>query len=122
RSGGHSYAGYCVPEGGLVADLARMSQVTVHPDGTAEIGAGAKLIDIYSRLAAAGRCLPAGSCPSVGISGLTLGGGIGVLSRKFGLTCDRMVSARLVTADAQLRTASADSEPDLFWALRGGGG
>jgi FAD/FMN-containing dehydrogenase len=122
RSGGHSYAGYCTPDGGLVADLGKLSSVTVHPDGTAEVGAGTKLIDVYAGLAAAGRCLPAGSCATVGIGGLTLGGGIGVLARKFGLTCDRMVSARVITADAQLRTASAESEPDLFWALRGGGG
>ncbi|HEU5471563.1 MAG TPA: FAD-binding oxidoreductase [Actinophytocola sp.] len=122
RSGGHSYAGYCVPDGGLVADLGRMSGVEVRPDGTAVIGAGTRLIDVYAGLAAAGRCLPAGSGPGVGIAGLTLGGGIGVLSRKFGLTCDRLVSARVVTADGQLRTAAADNEPDLFWALRGGGG
>jgi FAD/FMN-containing dehydrogenase len=122
RSGGHSYAGYSTPDGGLIADLATMSSVTVHPDGTAEVGAGTKLGEVYARLAAAGRAMPAGSCPSVGVAGLTLGGGIGVLARKFGLTCDRLVSARVVTADGQLRTASAESEPDLFWALRGGGG
>jgi FAD/FMN-containing dehydrogenase len=122
RSGGHSYAGYSTPDGGLVADLSRMSGVRVASDGTAEIGAGTKLIDVYAGLARAGRCLPGGSCPSVGIAGLTLGGGIGVLMRKFGLTCDRLVSVRIVTADGTLRTASAESEPDLFWALRGGGG
>jgi FAD/FMN-containing dehydrogenase len=122
RSGGHSYAGYSTPDAGLVADLSRMSTVEVRADGTAEIGAGARLIDVYAGLARAGRCLPAGSCPTVGVAGLTLGGGIGVLSRKFGLTCDRLVSATVVTADGRLRTASADSEPDLFWALRGGGG
>jgi FAD/FMN-containing dehydrogenase len=78
--------------------------------------------EIYAALAKAGRCLPAGSCPTVGIAGLTLGGGIGVLARKYGLTCDHLVSAQIVTADGRLRTASADSEPELFWALRGGGG
>jgi FAD/FMN-containing dehydrogenase len=122
RSGGHSYAGYCTPDGGLVADLGRMSGVDVRPDGTVEILAGTKLIDVYAMLAAAGRCLPAGSCPTVGIAGLTLGGGIGVIARKFGLTIDKLVSARVVTADAELRTVSADAEPELFWALRGGGG
>lgn len=120
RSGGHSYAGYCTPNGGLVADLSRLSGVDVRPDGTVQVLAGTSLIDVYAGLAAAGRCLPAGSCPTVGISGLTLGGGLGVLARKFGLTCDRLVSASVVTADAQLRTVSGDS--DLFWALRGGGG
>jgi FAD/FMN-containing dehydrogenase len=121
RSGGHSYAGYSVPEGGLVVDLAAMHKVDVQ--GTkAVIGAGAKLKDVYAALGAVGRALPAGSCPTVGISGLTLGGGIGVLARKYGLTCDHLSSAQVVTADGRLVTASATSEPDLFWALRGGGG
>jgi FAD/FMN-containing dehydrogenase len=122
RSGGHSYAGYSAPDNGLVVDLAGLSGVRVNADGTAEIGAGARLIDVYTALAGAGRCLPAGSCPSVGIAGLTLGGGLGVLSRKYGLTCDRLVSARVVTADATVRTVSASEQPELFWALRGGGG
>ncbi|MGW4127557.1 FAD-binding oxidoreductase [Amycolatopsis japonica] len=121
RSGGHSYAGYSVPDGGLMIDLGGMSSVDVQGEQVV-IGAGAKLKDVYATLGAAGRCLPAGSCPSVGIAGLTLGGGIGVLARKYGLTCDHLVSARVVTADGKLRTASADSEPELFWALRGGGG
>jgi FAD/FMN-containing dehydrogenase len=122
RSGGHSYAGYSVPDGGLVVDVGPMSKVDVRGDGTAVVGAGTRLKDVYSALEAAGRCLPAGTCPSVGIAGLTLGGGIGVLTRKYGLTCDHLVSAQIVTADGELRTAAADSEPDLFWALRGGGG
>ncbi|WP_040807501.1 FAD-binding oxidoreductase [Nocardia concava] len=122
RSGGHSYGGYSTPDNGLVVDLGGMTGVEVKPDGTAVIGAGTRLMDVYSGLAQAGRCLPAGSCPTVGISGLTLGGGIGVLTGKYGLTCDNLVSAQVVTADGTLRTASADSEPDLFWALRGGGG
>jgi hypothetical protein len=122
RSGGHSYAGYSTPTGGLVVDLGGMAGVRVRPDGTAVVGAGAKLIDVYDALARAGRCLPSGSCPTVGIAGLTLGGGLGVLNRKYGLTCDKLVSAEIVTADGRLRTASASTEPDLFWALRGGGG
>ncbi|MEU0794616.1 FAD-binding oxidoreductase [Amycolatopsis sp. NPDC005961] len=121
RSGGHSYAGYSVPQSGLVIDLSRMNKVDIQ--GTqAVIGAGAKLKDVYAGLARAGRALPAGSCPTVGIAGLTLGGGIGVLSRKYGLTCDHLSSAQVVTADGKVVTASASSEPDLFWALRGGGG
>jgi FAD binding domain/Berberine and berberine like len=122
RSGGHSYAGYSTPDGALIVDLSGMSSVEVNTDGTAVIGGGARLIDVYTALASAGRCLPAGSCPSVGIAGLTLGGGIGVLSRKYGLTCDRLVSATVVTADGASRTVSVSAEPDLFWALRGGGG
>ncbi|MFE6615466.1 FAD-binding oxidoreductase [Amycolatopsis sp. NPDC057786] len=121
RSGGHSYAGYSVPHGGLMIDLGGMSSVDVQGEQVV-IGAGAKLKTVYATLGAAGRCLPAGSCPSVGIAGLTLGGGIGVLARKYGLTCDHLVSAQVVTADGKLRTASEDSEPELFWALRGGGG
>jgi len=122
RSGGHSYAGYSTPARGLMVDVGPMSTVDVRPDGTAVIGAGARLMDVYTALAGAGRCLPGGSCPTVGIAGLTLGGGIGLLTRKFGLTCDRLVSAQVITADGMLRTASATSEPDLYWALRGGGG
>ena len=122
RSGGHSYAGYSTPNQGLVVDLGGMTDVQVHPDGTAVVGAGARLFDVYSGVGNAGRCLPGGSCPTVGISGLTLGGGLGVLTRKYGLTCDRLVSVQIVTPDGMLRTASAQSEPDLYWALRGGGG
>jgi FAD/FMN-containing dehydrogenase len=121
RSGGHSYAGYSVPEGGLVVDVAGLNKIEVQ-GGKAVIGAGAKLKDVYAALARAGRALPAGSCPTVGIAGLTLGGGIGVLSRKYGLTCDHLSSAQVVVADGRTLTASASSEPDLFWALRGGGG
>nr|WP_237535557.1 FAD-dependent oxidoreductase [Streptomyces sp. SID3343] len=122
RSGGHSYLGYSVPNGGLVMDLRPMAQVHVQSDGTVQVGAGARLIEVYAALAQAGRLLPAGSCPTVGIGGLTLGGGIGVLTRKYGLTCDRLVSADVVTADSRVLTVSECSEPDLYWALRGGGG
>ncbi|HEX5405506.1 MAG TPA: FAD-binding oxidoreductase [Pseudonocardiaceae bacterium] len=121
RSGGHSYAGYSTPDKALVVDLAGLSGVRL--SGTdAVVGAGTRLIDVYAALAAAGRALPAGSCPSVGVAGLTLGGGIGVLARKYGLTCDRLVGATVVTADGWARTVSASAQPDLFWALRGGGG
>jgi hypothetical protein len=122
RSGGHSYAGYSTPDRALVVDLTGLSGVQVNADGTAVIGAGARLIDVYTALARTGRCLPAGTCPSVGIAGLTLGGGIGVLCRKYGLTCDRLLSATVVTADGMSRTVSASADSDLFWALRGGGG
>ncbi|WP_436492319.1 FAD-binding oxidoreductase [Actinokineospora sp. HUAS TT18] len=121
RSGGHSYAGYSAPDDGLIVDLKAMSSVELKGDAVV-IGAGARLIDVYTALAKAGRCLPGGSCPTVGIGGLTLGGGIGVLSRKYGLTCDKLRSAQVVTADGLLRTASVYSDDDLFWGLRGGGG
>ncbi|WP_237774630.1 FAD-binding oxidoreductase [Actinosynnema sp. ALI-1.44] len=122
RGGGHSYAGYSVPEGGLLVDMSELKEIQVRPDGTVRIGAGARLMDVYTELAKAGRCLPGGSCPTVGIAGLTLGGGIGVLSRRFGLTCDRLDAATVVTADSQVIEASGAKGTDLFWALRGGGG
>ncbi|MFC1414135.1 FAD-binding oxidoreductase [Streptacidiphilus sp. N1-12] len=122
RSGGHSYLGYSVPNGGLVMDLRPLARIQTQSDGAVRVGAGARLIEVYAALARAGRLMPAGSCPTVGVSGLALGGGIGVLARKYGLTCDRLVSAEVVTADSRVVTASACSEPDLYWALRGGGG
>ncbi|OXM69896.1 FAD-binding oxidoreductase [Amycolatopsis vastitatis] len=122
RSGGHSYPGYSTVDGGIVVDLSRFSGIELRPDGRAVIGAGARLGPIATTLAAAGRVLPAGSCDTVGIAGLVLGGGVGVLDRKYGLTCDHLEAARIVTADARVRTVSRAAEPDLFWALRGGGG
>lgn len=122
RSGGHSYAGYSIVDRGLVVDLSRLSAVRILPGGRAAIGAGAQLGPVYEALAAAGRALPAGSCPQVGIAGLTLGGGIGVLARKYGLTCDNVESVRFVGADGKARLVSEETAPDLLWALRGGGG
>ncbi|MDX3215404.1 FAD-binding oxidoreductase [Streptomyces sp. ME02-6991-2B] len=121
RNGGHSYAGYSGGKGRLVLDVSSMASVDLS-GGTATIGAGAKLIDVYTRLGAAGRTLPAGSCPTVGISGLTLGGGHGVLSRAYGLTCDSLTGAEIVTADGRVLRCGTDENPELFWALRGAGG
>jgi FAD/FMN-containing dehydrogenase len=122
RSGGHSYIGASAGPG-LVVDLRPMSTVSVTPDTrSATIGAGAALVDVYSTLAGHGVSIPAGSCPTVGVSGLTLGGGVGVVARRYGLTCDRLTAARLVTADGAAVTCSPNSHADLFWALRGGGG
>ena len=89
---------------------------------TATVGAGTKLIDFYNGLAAHGRGVPGGSCPTVGIAGLTLGGGVGVVSRAYGLTSDNVQSLQIVTADGQVRTCSSSQNSDLFWACRGGGG
>ncbi|MCR6489237.1 FAD-binding oxidoreductase [Amycolatopsis sp. OK19-0408] len=122
RSGGHSYPGYSTVDGGIVVELSRFSGIEVRSGGQAVLGAGAQLGPIATTLAAAGRVLPAGSCGTVGIAGLALGGGVGVIDRKYGLTCDHLVAARVVTADGRVRTVSATAEPDLFWALRGGGG
>jgi len=120
RCGGHSYAGYSSTSG-LIVDVTRMAGVSVS-GATATVGAGTRLIDLYNGLAAHGRGVPGGSCPTVGISGVTLGGGIGVVARAYGLTCDNVQSLQIVTADGQVRTASASSNPDLYWACRGGGG
>ncbi|GAB2829926.1 FAD-binding oxidoreductase [Streptomyces daliensis] len=121
RSGGHSYAGWSTGKG-LVVDVQRMASVKAS-GGTATVGAGAKLIDVYDRLTARGRTIPAGSCPTVGVSGLTLGGGVGVVARAYGLTSDSLTGARVVTADGKIRDVSAEpgADPDLFWALRGAG-
>src|SRR6266852_5020863 len=122
RSGGHSYAGYSTTTG-LVVDITSMNAVKVNAGtGVATIGAGARLIDAYAALAQQGFSLPAGSCPTVGIAGLTLGGGVGVLGRKFGLTCENLLAAQVIVADGHVLTCDAIQDADLFWALRGGGG
>jgi FAD/FMN-containing dehydrogenase len=122
RSGGHSYGGYSSCPG-LVIDVSSLNAVSVGPGRTtAQVGAGAQLIDVYSQLGSSGLLLPGGSCPSVGIAGLALGGGIGVFGRAYGLTCDNIASLTLVTADGALRTCTPSTHDDLYWASRGGGG
>ncbi len=122
RSGGHSYGGWSTTTG-LVIDVSRMSRVTVDAaTGTARVGAGTLLIDLYGELAARGLAVPGGSCPTVGVAGLALGGGVGVVGRLYGLTCDNVVAVQIVTADGVVRECSQVSNPDLFWACRGGGG
>src|ERR1700760_3483803 len=120
RCGGHSYAGWCSASG-LIIDVTRMSGVNVS-GSTATVGAGTRLIDFYNGLAAHGRGVPGGSCPTVGIAGLTLGGGVGGVSRAYGGTSDNVQSLQIVTADGQVRTCSSSQNSDLFWACRGGGG
>jgi FAD/FMN-containing dehydrogenase len=124
RSGGHSYGGYSTAAGGLVVDVSRLRSVTVAADGrTATIGAGAQLGRVYERLWNARRvAIPAGSCATVGIAGLALGGGHGFTSRAFGLTCDSVRALRVVTADGRVRDVSSSEHADLLWASRGGGG
>ena len=122
RSGGHSYAGYSTTPG-VVIDVSRLDSVTVNAAaGTVGIGAGARLMDVYRELAAHGLAIPGGSCPSVGIAGLALGGGVGFSGRKLGLTCDNVRSFTMVTADGVVRPCHAQRNPNLFWAGRGGGG
>jgi hypothetical protein len=122
RSGGHSYGAYSNCDG-LVIDVSRLSGISVDPlTNTATVGAGALLIDVYNEVGSRDLLLPGGSCPTVGIAGLTLGGGIGVFGRKYGLTCDNLRSLDLVTADASVVSANEGSHADLWWASRGGGG
>ena len=120
RNGGHSYGGWSSGTGRLLIDVSKLNK-TRASGTTATVGAGAKLIDVYRALAAKGVTIPAGSCPTVGVSGLTLGGGHGVVSRAYGLTCDSLTSATLITADGKLVTASARENKELFWGLRGAG-
>jgi FAD/FMN-containing dehydrogenase len=122
RSGGHSYAGWSGTSG-LIIDVSNFKTVTVSGT-TATVGAGTRLIDFYNGLAAKGRAVPGGSCATVGIAGLTLGGGVGVTARAYGLTCDNLESLQIVTANGAVLTATADpsQHSDLFWACQGGGG
>jgi hypothetical protein len=123
RSGGHSYGGYSTVEDGLVVDVSRMAGIRVNrANGTAAIGAGARLGGVYDNLARAGVTIPAGSCRTVGIAGLALGGGVGFASRKLGLTCDNLRRLTIVTADGRALACDAGHNADLFWACRGGGG
>ena len=121
RGGGHCFAGRSSTDG-IVLDMAGLDGISVADDGVATIAAGARLGEVYAALHAYGRTLPAGCGPTVGITGLTLGGGIGLLGRKHGLTCDRLVGAQVVLADGSVVECDHDHEPDLFWALRGAGG
>lgn len=122
RSGGHSYGGYSSSPG-LVVDVTSLNGIEVASGGQlATIGAGAHLVDVYSQLASSGVLVPGGSCPTVGIAGLALGGGIGVLARAYGMTCDNIASLKMVTADGSLRTCAPTDHADLYWASKGGGG
>ncbi len=124
RSGGHSYTGASTAEGVMVLDLRQLpgginydaatGQVTVTP--------ATSLYAVHEALAEAGRGIPTGTCPTVGVAGHALGGGLGANSRHAGLLCDQLTSASVVLPSGQAVTASAASNPDLFWALRGGGG
>jgi FAD/FMN-containing dehydrogenase len=123
RGGGHNVAGHAVCDGGVVIDLSAMKSVRVDPSsGTARAEGGSTWGDFDHATQAFGLATTGGIVPSTGIAGLTLGGGIGYLNRKYGLACDNLLSADVVTADGQLLTASSTENEDLFWGLRGGGG
>lgn len=123
RSGGHQIAGLAVADGAMLLDLSPMRAVSVDPEArTARVEPGATLAEVDAATQAHGLAVPVGINSTTGIAGLTLGGGFGWISRKHGLTVDNLRAADVVTADGTALRASADENPDLFWAIRGGGG
>jgi FAD/FMN-containing dehydrogenase len=120
RSGGHSVAGRSSTDG-VVLDVRPMGSVAVAGE-VATVGAGVRLGELYDGLATHGLTIPAGCGPSVGIAGLTLGGGLGILGRKHGLTCDHLLGAQVVLADGRMVDCDEHHDRELFWALRGAGG
>jgi FAD/FMN-containing dehydrogenase len=119
RSGGHCFAGRSVTPG-LVIDVTPMASVSVSGQ-VATVGAGARLGAVYDALQQQGLAIPAGTCPPVGVAGLTLGGGLGILGRHYGVTSDRLVAAQVVLGDGRVLDCDEHHDEDLFWALRGAG-
>lgn len=123
RSGGHSNAGHSTSNGGLVLDVRDLNGIDIDAgERTAWVGAGATAMQLLEALAPHQLVVGFGDTGTVGVSGITLGGGVGYLTRKLGLTIDSVLAFELVTAAGELITADAEHHPDLFWALRGGGG
>jgi FAD/FMN-containing dehydrogenase len=119
RSGGHCFAGHS-STAGVVLDVSPMRAVSLDGD-VATVGAGARLGEVYDALGADGLAIPGGTCPPVGIAGLTLGGGLGILGRSHGVTADRLLAAEIVLADGRVIVCDEHHHGDLFWALRGAG-
>jgi FAD/FMN-containing dehydrogenase len=123
RGGAHSVPGHCVGDAGLMIDLSRMNRVAVDPEAKrAHVGGGALGSDLDAATQAHGLAVPIGAISHTGVAGLTLGGGMGWLSRQAALSIDNLLSAEVVVADGRILRASGDENPDLFWAIRGGGG
>jgi FAD/FMN-containing dehydrogenase len=122
RSGGHSYEGFS-QSASVVIDTRLMSKIELDTAaGSITVGAGAAIGDIYKQIGPKGFAIPAGSCPTVGISGHTMGGGFGLLARPFGLACDSLQSVELIDPQGRIVAVDQQRQPDLFWACRGGGG
>src|SRR5215216_3409740 len=122
RSGGHSFPGFSMADGALVIDLSLMKGIRVDPETrTVRVQAGALLGDLDKETQAFGLAVPSGIVTHTGVAGLTLGGGIGWIMRRHGLSVDQLVSVDLVTADGEFTRASAEENPDLFWGVCGGG-
>ena len=123
KGGGHNISGLALADGGLTLDMSRMREVRVDPEQRlVHVGAGCLLGDVDRATQEHGLATTLGFVSETGVAGLTLGGGFGYLSRRFGFTVDELVEVEIVTADGQVRKASRESDPDLFWAIRGGGG
>ncbi|EMR01969.1 FAD-binding oxidoreductase [Cesiribacter andamanensis] len=123
RGGGHDYAGHSASEGGLVIDLSTMNSIQIDPDSrTARVEGGARWGEFDAKAQQWGLATPGGTVSTIGVGGLTLGGGTGYLARKWGLTLDNLLSVELVTASGELVTASRTEHEELFWAVRGGSG
>src|SRR5687768_12379041 len=123
RSGGHSFAGHSVSDGGIVLDLLGMKGIEIDAEGrTVWAETGLTAGELSNATATHGLAVGFGDTGSVGIGGITLGGGVGYLVRKYGLTIDSLLATDVVTADGKLLRVDAESHPDLFWAIRGGGG
>jgi FAD/FMN-containing dehydrogenase len=123
RGGGHNAAGLGVCDDGIVIDLAPIKYVLVYPSGrTVLVGAGCKWADVDHATHAFGLAVPSGIISTTGVAGLALGGGMGHLTRKYGLTIDNLLSVDMVLADGSFVVANAEEHADLFWAVRGGGG
>ena len=123
KGGGHNIAGISIAEGGLTLDMSRMREITVDPEARlARVGPGCLLGEVDQATQAHGLATVLGFVSETGVGGLTLGGGFGYLTRRFGWTVDNLAEVEVVTADGQVRTANRDENAELFWALRGGGG